>query len=63
MICGNDTLLILGSGLKQMIETQMEEERDLWDMCCLLLGTGNLLVWFGLLRYPCSLPNSDRIMF
>ncbi len=50
LICGNDVLLILGSMLKQTIETRSQEEDGLWDVCSLLLGTANLLVWFGLLR-------------
>lgn len=24
---------------------------DQWNLCSVLLGTGNLLVWFGVLRY------------
>jgi hypothetical protein len=36
--------------LKQTIETRSQEEDGLWDVCSLLLGTANLLVWFGLLR-------------
>ena len=51
LICGNDCLLILGSLVKHTIETESQTEDGLWDVCSLLLGTANLLVWFGLLRY------------
>ncbi len=50
LICGNDALLILGSLLKQLIETRTQEDDGVWDVCSLLLGTANLLVWFSLLR-------------
>lgn len=26
-------------------------DSDMWDVCSVLLGTGNLFVWFGVLRY------------
>lgn len=48
MICINDCLIVIGSIMKQFIESSA---LDLWDICSLMLGTGNLLVWFGLLRY------------
>ncbi|XP_023347695.1 mucolipin-3 [Eurytemora carolleeae] len=50
MICTNDCLIVLGSIIKQLIESK-SVIGDMWDICSLLLGTGNLLVWFGLLRY------------
>lgn len=50
MICTNDGMIILGSIIKQLIENK-SIIGDMWDICSLLLGTGNLLVWFGLLRY------------
>jgi mucolipin 3 len=50
MICVNDVLLILGSALKEQIERK-HFEADEWNNCSLLLGIGNLLVWFGVLRY------------
>jgi len=50
MICVNDTLIIMASIIKQLIEVH-SIEGDMWDICSLMLGTGNLLVWFGLLRY------------
>jgi len=50
MICTNDIMIILGSIIKQLIESK-SIVGDMWDICSLLLGTGNLLVWFGLLRY------------
>jgi len=50
MICVNDTLIIMASIIKQLVEVH-SIEGDMWDICSLMLGTGNLLVWFGLLRY------------
>jgi len=50
MICTNDCLIIIGSIIKQFIESK-SIVGDMWDVCSLMLGTGNLLVWFGLLRY------------
>ncbi|XP_069955324.1 mucolipin-3 isoform X3 [Cherax quadricarinatus] len=60
LICINDILIIIGSFLKIGLETKLfleEEERsyegylDTWNICSLFLGLGNLLVWFGCLRY------------
>lgn len=50
MILCNDILLILGSALKQQIQ-QSNFTANEWNACALLLGVGNLLVWFGLMRY------------
>ncbi|XP_062553149.1 mucolipin-3-like [Armigeres subalbatus] len=50
MIVLNDVLLIIGSALKEQIE-QKHFIADDWNLCSLLLGIGNLLVWFGVLRY------------
>lgn len=50
MICFNDILLILGSAIKEEIERK-HFTADEWNTCSLLLGIGNLLVWFGVLRY------------
>lgn len=50
MICFNDILLILGSAIKEEIERK-HFTADEWNTCSLLLGVGNLLVWFGVLRY------------
>ena len=50
MICTNDCLIIMGSVIKQLIESR-SIVGDMWDMCSLMLGTGNCLVWFGILRY------------
>ncbi|KAK7792043.1 hypothetical protein R5R35_001677 [Gryllus longicercus] len=50
MIIVNDVLIILGSAIKEQIEKQ-EVASDQWNICGVLLGTGNLLVWFGVLRY------------
>ncbi|XP_059485674.1 mucolipin-3-like isoform X2 [Neocloeon triangulifer] len=50
MIIANDILIILGSAIKEEIERK-HFVGDQWNICSLLLGTGNLLVWFGVLRY------------
>lgn len=50
MIICNDILLIIGSGIKDQIERKNFLGNE-WNMCSLLLGIGNLLVWFGVLRY------------
>lgn len=49
MIILNDILLIIGSALKEEIEKK-HFTADEWNNCSLLLGVGNLLVWFGVLR-------------
>ena len=51
MICANDILIILATLAKLAIELRLQVAGDLWDLTSLLLGTGSLLVWFGLLRY------------
>ncbi|KAF6215791.1 hypothetical protein GE061_000126 [Apolygus lucorum] len=50
MILVNDVLIIIGSCVKEEIERK-QFVGDQWDTCSLCLGTGNLLVWFGVLRY------------
>lgn len=50
MILCNDILLIIGSSLKEQIERKYFVA-DGWDICSVFLGIGNLLVWFGVLRY------------
>lgn len=50
MIICNDVLLILGSIIKEQIE-RTNFAADQWNICSVLLGVGNLLVWFGVLRY------------
>lgn len=50
MIIVNDLLIILGSAIKEQIERN-QFTNDQWNVCSLFLGTGNLLVWFGVLRY------------
>ncbi|XP_058465410.1 mucolipin-3-like [Malaya genurostris] len=50
MIVFNDFLLVIGSALKEEIERKHFIADD-WNVCSLLLGIGNLLVWFGVLRY------------
>nr|XP_012232652.1 PREDICTED: mucolipin-3-like isoform X2 [Linepithema humile] len=50
MIIVNDLLIIIGTIIKEQIERK-HSETDHWNICSIFLGTGNLLVWFGLLRY------------
>jgi len=50
MIIVNDILIIVGSVLKEKIEHNQFKNEE-WDICSSLLGIGNLLVWFGVLRY------------
>ncbi|XP_001606145.2 mucolipin-3 [Nasonia vitripennis] len=50
MIIINDLLIIMGSAIKQQIERK-QYGNDHWNLCSIFLGTGNLLVWFGVLRY------------
>lgn len=50
MIIFNDILLIIGSIIKESIERK-NFAADQWNICSVLLGVGNLSVWFGVLRY------------
>ncbi|XP_043261130.1 mucolipin-3-like isoform X2 [Colletes gigas] len=50
MIIVNDLLIIFGSAMKEQIE-QKQYNSDYWNLCSIFLGTGNLFVWFGVLRY------------
>nr|NVI71493.1 transient receptor potential cation channel, mucolipin ortholog [Cucujiformia] len=50
MIIINDILIIIGSSVKEQIERK-DFTSDQWNVCSLFLGTGNMLVWFGVLRY------------
>lgn len=50
MILINDVLIIIGSCIKEEIERK-QFVGDQWNTCSVYLGTGNLLVWFGVLRY------------
>ncbi|XP_039298120.1 mucolipin-3 isoform X1 [Nilaparvata lugens] len=50
MIIINDMLIIIGSTMKEQIERE-QFVGDQWNTCSMFLGTGNLLVWFGVLRY------------
>ncbi|XP_034235952.1 mucolipin-3-like isoform X2 [Thrips palmi] len=50
MIIVNDILIIFGSGIKEQIDRK-QLAGDQWNICSVFLGTGNLLVWFGVLRY------------
>ncbi|XP_065209550.1 mucolipin-3-like isoform X2 [Planococcus citri] len=50
MIITNDILIIVGSYAQSLI-SKNEYLGDTWSICSLCLGTGNMLVWFGVLRY------------
>ena len=50
MIIINDVLIICGSAIKEQIDRK-QMAGDQWNVCSVFLGTGNLLVWFGVLRY------------
>nr|NVI71496.1 transient receptor potential cation channel, mucolipin ortholog [Cucujiformia] len=50
MIIVNDILIVIGSAIKEQIERE-EFTSDQWNVCSLFLGIGNMLVWFGVLRY------------
>nr|NVI71441.1 transient receptor potential cation channel, mucolipin ortholog [Cucujiformia] len=50
MIIVNDILIIIGSSIQEQIEKE-EFTSDEWNVCSVFLGLGNLLVWFGVLRY------------
>nr|NVI71349.1 transient receptor potential cation channel, mucolipin ortholog [Cucujiformia] len=50
MIIVNDVLIIIGSAIQEQIEKE-EFTSDQWNVCSVFLGLGNLLVWFGVLRY------------
>nr|NVI71468.1 transient receptor potential cation channel, mucolipin ortholog [Cucujiformia] len=50
MIIINDVLIIIGSSIQEQIEKE-EFTSDQWNICSIFLGLGNLLVWFGVLRY------------
>ncbi|XP_054005891.1 mucolipin-3-like [Hylaeus anthracinus] len=50
MIIVNDLLIMFGSAMKEQIERK-QFGSDHWNLCSIFLGTGNLLVWFGVLRY------------
>lgn len=50
MIIINDILIIIGSTMKELIENG-QFASDHWNVCSLFLGVGNMLIWFGVLRY------------
>lgn len=50
VICINDVLIIIGVVITELIESRSSTS-DLWDFSCIFLGTGDLLVWIGMLRY------------
>lgn len=61
LICINDLLLITGSVITELLETQ-NVTKDLWDLCSIFLGTGNLLVWIGMLRYLGFFPTYNALI-
>ena len=48
MIIINDVFIVIGSVLKVQLQSQQSQS---YEVCGIMLGTGNLLVWFGVLRY------------
>lgn len=50
MITINDILIIVGSCFKIQLENRVIDGQQ-YNLCSTLLGTGNLLVWAGVLRY------------
>ncbi|XP_065162085.1 mucolipin-3-like [Atheta coriaria] len=50
MIIINDIFIVIGSSIKERIESK-DFTSDNWNICSVFLGTGNMLVWFGVLRY------------
>nr|NVI71410.1 transient receptor potential cation channel, mucolipin ortholog [Cucujiformia] len=50
MIIINDILIIMGTSIQEQIEKEGFTS-DQWNVCSVFLGLGNLLVWFGVLRY------------
>ena len=61
LIVINDLLLITGSVITEMLEIN-KTTVDLWDVCSVLLGTGNLLVWIGMLRYLGFFPTYNALI-
>ncbi|XP_055346672.1 mucolipin-3-like [Paramacrobiotus metropolitanus] len=51
MIVINDVLILVGTGVKITINNRSVVELPLYNTCGMMLGVGNLLVWFGILRY------------
>ncbi|XP_052777042.1 mucolipin-3-like [Mya arenaria] len=48
----NDVLTMAGSGLKIQLETRnLKSTSNHFDYCSVMLGTGSLLAWLGVLRY------------
>lgn len=48
----NDVLTIVGSGYKIQLEGRnMKSKSSTYDVCGVMLGTGSLLAWVGVLRY------------
>lgn len=52
LIVINDFITIIGSCLKIQLETRhLQSTSENYDFCAIMLGTGNLLGWLGVLRY------------
>ncbi|XP_037091312.1 mucolipin-3-like [Pollicipes pollicipes] len=54
LIIINDVLIIVASLIKIQLENKMGdsgEGAETWNVCSVILGVGNLLVWVGILRY------------
>ncbi|CAE1281955.1 MCOLN3 [Acanthosepion pharaonis] len=52
LIVINDFITIIGSSLKIQLETRhLQSTSENYDFCAIMLGTGNLLGWLGVLRY------------
>ncbi|KAK6632236.1 hypothetical protein RUM44_007267 [Polyplax serrata] len=57
----SDFLILVGSAMKEKIEENTFSGDEL-NLCGLILGTGNFLVWFSVLRYLCFFKTYNVIM-
>lgn len=52
LIVINDVLTVVGSSFKIQLERRhAQSSSENYDICALMLGTGSLLVWMGVIRY------------
>ncbi|XP_062591240.1 mucolipin-3-like [Saccostrea cucullata] len=52
LIVINDILTVVGSSFKIQLERRhAQSSSENYDLCALMLGTGSLLVWMGVIRY------------
>ncbi|XP_022318033.2 mucolipin-3-like [Crassostrea virginica] len=52
LIVINDILTVVGSSFKIQLERRhAQSSSENYDICALMLGTGSLLVWMGVIRY------------